>query len=331
MIKAKKKPKPAKGPKQSKPKTKPKIKAKKIGKKKKHSPLPKQKITKLKITKPKVISPKPETPNEIPKISVPTLPTVPPTSPPAPKSPIELDFDSLPLWTDRERLKMFISEENFSFSALGTAKILEASKKKINPKNANYFFISANSKGALAGAIDGYFLSGNLVIMRANCSDKFKKSELLVLLYCAAISKFKPTNVLFYAEKSPLSIDLSGQLILLGRGFGMQAIPVPLSRQLFFIRRTGKEFDFLSSGQELSQILSSLASISDFFAEAADILSKQPSVVLIPLPSSPDNLEHLHELRDLASVIGMTFDEVVFEKLKTDYVLARKDITPALL
>ncbi len=318
----------------AKAKIKPKVKIKKVAKQKVKTTKPSAKPPKSQITKLK---------KQLLKLSEPTSTQSPPQIPIKPLVPIisssqqksgtdsSLDLDNLPLWTDRERLRMLIAEENLSFSSATSSKFLDQSKKKVNEKSTGYFLISASSNNKPVGAIDGYFVEGNILLMRAGCSENFKKSDLFSLLYCAALSKFKPKNVLYQTTNSPLTLESAGLLILLGRSFGMQAIPIE-GNNLLFIRRVGKEFDLLANGPELAQTLTQFgALLGNTIKEVVDTLGKKAVLYLIALPNSPDSREHLHEIHDLATSLKIPFDEDVFEKLKTDYVLSRKDITPTFL
>jgi hypothetical protein len=152
-----------------------------------------------------------------------------------------------------------------------------------------------------------------------------------ILLYSAALSGHQPSYILFSMKKPALGMEFATRLILLGRGFGFSALPIQSADSLFFIRRVKRELDPIAGGGELAKALSGVKRIYGIETDVAELEAKGV-VPLIPLPTSPDSREHLHELRDVVQNLGIIAPDLdnILEKLRIEYVLQRKDMTPEL-
>jgi hypothetical protein len=251
-------------------------------------------------------------------------------------------LDLLPEWEDRLRLRRVIFEDGLSFSNIDksspefteASQLLAMAGKEARPDAPGYFIVCVKGRsGSVTGALDGHALAGNIVVINRSCVKDDRKRELHILLCAAALTGRRPACVVFSTAFHELSEDMAGMLILLGRGFGMSALPPGDPRSLLLLRRVGKELDPLSNGQEVAGILRAVAAFVDSTLYSAAAFERKGTVALIPLPTSPDTREHLHELRDFVSLAGLPPDHIdsVMEKLRVDYVLARKDISPAAL
>jgi hypothetical protein len=185
----------------------------------------------------------------------------------------------------------------------------------------------------MIGAMDGYMLPENILVICRSFAKADDVRETHILLYSAALSGKVPDYVVFSTALCGISAELAGRLILLGRGFGMSAMPLNHPSSIFFVRRVRRELDPISSGAELAKVLRALAPLDDSLLQLAAGFEKKGTVPLIPLPSSPDNREHLHELRDVVASLSLPAEQLqpVLDSLRTEYVLGRKDITPNAL
>ncbi len=113
----------------------------------------------------------------------------------------------------------------------------------------------------------------------------------------------------------------------------MSAMPLKTSH-LIFVRRMHKELNPLSSGAEIAGMLEKLKVFGELELEGhIEEFRKKDAVALVPLPTSPDSREHLHELKDVVNALGLPAGQLdaVMASLRADYVSGRKDITPEAL
>ncbi len=284
-----------------------------------------------------VAPPKPETPPE------PTPPV--PFDNKAAGGPLAVELspalDMLPGWEDRLRLRRAIFEDGLKFFSLSRsspeyteATSLLAPCGREAKAIQGYFMVCAKDRsGAMIGAMDGYMLPENVLVICRSFAKSDNVRETHILLYSAALSGKAPDYVVFSTALCGISAELAGRLILLGRGFGMSAMPLNHPSSIFFLRRMRNEIDPISSGAELGKVLRALAPLDQSLQNIAAEFEKKGMVPLIPLPASPDNREHLHELRDLVASLNLPSEQLqpVLDSLRTEYVLGRKDITPNAL
>jgi hypothetical protein len=305
-----------------------------IRKRPKKKPLPK---------KPEIISPPSALPvGKKPEITIapPLYPKKPePLPPPTPGKSTELkiNLDLLPAWEDRLKLRHTIFEDGLKFFTVGkdsreskqATDLLSECAKKQQGKKPGYFMVCAKDKeGKIVGAMDGHVLRGKIVsICRSYAKDK-KVRDLHILLYAAALTGRDAKHVVFSTAICPVSYELAGKLILLGRGFGMSVLPITHPKSIFFIRRVGNELDPAAPGEELADVLRTLVLLEPSLAQKAGELAAQETVSLIPLPLSPDSREHLHELKEVVDLLHLEGEKEVFDNLRNDYIIARKDVTP---
>jgi hypothetical protein len=252
---------------------------------------------------------------------------------------IDLALETLPEWEDRGRLKRVIFEDGLAFFALSNVSpefteansLLSQSKHPAIDAPGHFIVCVKDRGGKIVGALDGHLLSENTLWIDRSCVLDDKKRELHILLYCAALSGKSVSFVLCSADKEPPSVQSAGKFILFGRGFGMSAIPFNHPKSVYFVRRVGKELYPLSTGQEIAKVLGELVRLGDHSLEpvAADFANKE-SVALVPLPTSPDSREHLHELRDFFVALGLPTGnlQAIMDELRVQYVTGRTDITP---
>jgi len=317
----------------------------------KRKPEPKKKPKAAKRSRPKKPEAVPGPPSALPKeksvglsIAPPLYPREPqPLPPPKPGlSPeITINLDTLPAWEDRLRLRRTMFEDGLKFYLVGkgspeseqASSLLSSCKKDSQPKKPGYFMVCAKGRdGKIAGAMDGHALEGGIVsICRSYAKDR-KIRDLHILLYAAALTGRGAKYAVFSTAVCPLSYELAGKLILLGRGFGMSALPIDHPKSIFFIRKVGNELEPSASGEELADVLRTLVLLEPSLAHKAGELAQQESVTLISLPLSPDSREHLHELRELADSLHLEGEtKSVLDDLRDDYIVARKDVTPESL
>ena len=285
----------------------------------------------------------------IPEPKRPVAAPAPILAPPAPFIPpktgaITPDLSLLPAWEGKSRLNESIIEEGFAFALLedGSPAYKAAlafinEKKKIETgKSAGRQMVvdCHDKKGELVASMLFYSLPDLVFIAGSRIMCEDRKRELHQLMYAAALTCVRPKNVMYATERKDVSEDMAGRFILLGRGYGMGAIPINHPSALFFLRRVGREYDFLISGPELSKILENLKA---FFGSSLDTfiadMGKTIAVALVQLPLSPDAGEHLHEIQDAAVALSIPAEEIgpIIDMLKTDYILHRKDIIPEYL
>lgn len=349
MAKAKKKPAKKKSPpkpkakKAAKPKMKKKAAPKKMQRKappgKARKPAPKKKAA--------VRAPAPApVPQAGPKpLAVPPIQPIVPEEHEVPKvraGPGEVvpAFDLLPEWVDRSHLHDVMQSEGLAFTspAAGFADHTEAQRLLASCREANtslpgYLIICAKEKDKVVGAMDGYVAGDTLVVLRSFSASE-KKRDLHVLMYGCALGMAKPSYVALCTERPDFSgVESAGRLILIGRGFGMSALPFAHQRMLFFLRRMGKEYDPLSSGQELARVARAMKPLCAEVESAAEEISGKGVVPLVLMPSSPDRMERLRELRDASIMLDLPAEKLdaIFAELEEQYVRSRMDITPDTL
>jgi hypothetical protein len=263
--------------------------------------------------------------HEVPKISVP-LGTLAPA------------LEMLPEWVDRAHLHGVLEEDGLIFSEpdAGSADYEEAHRLLSQCREANtslpgYFVICAkDASKQMVGALDGYVKNDVLIILRSFTSSE-KRRDVHVLMHSCALGMAKPTYVACCTEKPALNdSESAGKLIFIGRGVAMSAMPFTHQKMLFFIRRIGKEYDPLSSGAELAKVVAVMKPLCPEVEAAAAEIASKGVVPLVLMPSSPDRLERLRELRDAAIMLDLPADELdkIFESLREQYVQSRVDITP---
>lgn len=251
---------------------------------------------------------------------------------------LEPSLEQLPAWEDRVRLRRMIFEDGLKFQELSRSSpdfgqafnLLVKTGRRGFRDVQGYFMICARDRsGQIIGALDGH-QSGDILVLGRSAASGPKRRDLHILMYASALSGRNPKYVVFAGERKPLDFAYAGELIFLGRGFGMSAFAAEL---IIFIRRMGKELDPLSTGQEISMILSAMAPLYPSLGAAGSENATKSVVPLVPLPSSPDSREHLHELRDAAEALGLKAQDMagLLEELKRRYIAEREEISPELI
>jgi len=250
-------------------------------------------------------------------------------------------LDLLPEWEDRLRLRRVIFEDGLKFFSVsrsspdftGTTLALDKCGKAPPTGEPGYFMVCVKGRdNDILGAMDGHIIGGTLVIHRSFVIGD-RRREMHILLYSAALSGHQPSYVLFSFKGREISLDIAALIILLGRGFGFSALPMAPSESIILVRRMKRELDPVSTGAEIAPALESAKSALGIDGAYIKSISDAGTLLLAPLPFSPDSREHLHELRDLVSALKLRsggFDAVL-ERLRSDYVLSRKDLTPHAL
>jgi hypothetical protein len=245
-------------------------------------------------------------------------------------------FELMPPWQDKSGLSEFVSSQGIAFSLQkpgAEASEFLAKGRAVDEKLPGYFIIQARKGATLIGAVDGYALQDTLVFMRSRALGAMRP-ELHSALYCAAMTYARaqapqPKAAFYVCPKLPLSEDMAGKLLFLGRRAGMQALPTEGSNTLVFIRRIGKEYDFIADAKELAALLRSISAIFKLDAVISGLEGKG-TLMLIPLPMSPDAQDRLHELEDTVRALGIGTANLaaVLEKLRNVCVYERKDVAP---
>lgn len=329
-------------------------------------PAPKAPERQTKITAAVALSPlqippaKPAT-EAVPKIPAPPappqisqLPVAPMAPPPRPApqlqsvnplqpAPGQLNpaLELLPEWTDRERMRRVMAEETLSFFSIANGapeynEALRLLKKQAKRGSPGYFLVCAkDGSGKVVGALEGHLAeSGNmrLLVIEGAAIRHDNAWNLHILMHGAALALNKPTHVLCFTDSGISDQDSAGKLILLGRGLGMWAVPLA-QPGLFFMRRVGKDYDPMTTGSELVQVFNAAKVCGLNLDKTIAEFSAKGAVALVMLPNSPDRREHLHELKEMVSALGLPADKLdaLLEILRERYVLERMDITPAAL
>ncbi len=291
----------------------------------------------------------PQIPPPQPKAAPLTLPPIQPVIPeehaipPLPKSlkagpgAVLPALDLLPEWVDRSHLHGVLEEGAVSFAIpkpdsldFREAQRLLSKCREANTALPGYFLICAKQADRVTGAVDGYAMGGILIILRSFTSSDEKRDS-HVLLHSCALGLAKPAYVVCCVERPDFTDpESAGKLIFIGRGLGMSAMPFSHARMLFFLRRMGKEYDPLSSGQELAKIAAAMKPLCPEVEAAASEIASKGVVPLVLMPTSPDRMERLRELRDAAIMLDLPAGQLdkIFEMLKLQYVQSRIDITP---
>ncbi len=288
---------------------------------------------------------KEEKPKEAPKPEAHPLPPAKPEQP-RPQTggihPLTPALELLPDWEDRLRLRRVIFEDGLQFFMMGKGTsefeeaylLLNQTHKLAHADLNDYFLICAKDRsGKVIAALDGHALSDDLLVIGRSFSGPSKKREMHVLLYAAALSGRSPSSVVCYTKLGDFSADTAGRLVFFGRGLGMSAIPLKTSH-LIFVRRMRRELNPLSSGAEIAGLLEKLKVFGELELEGhIEEFRQKDAVALVPLPTSPDSREHLHELKDVVNALGLPAGQLdaVMASLRADYVSGRKDITPEAL
>ncbi|MDD5340136.1 MAG: hypothetical protein PHV13_02705 [Candidatus ainarchaeum sp.] len=246
-------------------------------------------------------------------------------------------LDLLPEWVDRSHLHGVLEEGAVSFAMpkpdsldFKEGQRLLSKCREANTALPGYFLICAKQADRVAGAIDGYAIGDILIILRSFTSSDEKRDSHMLLHSCA-LGMAKPSYVACCVERPDFSdAESAGKLIFIGRGLGMSALPFSHPKMLFFMRRVGREYDPLSSGQELAKIAAAMKPLCPEVQAAASEIASKGVVPLVLMPSSPDRMERLRELRDAAIMLDLPAAELdkIFEALKLRYVQSRVDITP---
>ncbi|MFZ5501037.1 MAG: hypothetical protein ACOY58_03890, partial [Candidatus Micrarchaeota archaeon] len=205
--------------------------------------------------------------------------------------------------------------------------------KDSQDKKPGHFIVFAKDRaGKVVAAMDGHALDKKVLsICRSSARDR-RVRDMHVLLYAAALTGRGASYVVFSTAICPFSYELAGKMVVLGRGFGMSAVPLKAQESMLFIRKKGSELEHSLSGGELADVIRSMVILQPSLAQTAGDFAEEESVHLIPLPLSPDSREHLHELRDAVESMQLSGEtKDVFETIRNDYVIARKDITPEKL
>lgn len=356
MAKARKKPAKKKSPPKTRAKkaAKPKMKKKAAPKKMKAAPKKRPALKKTKPASPPAVKKAPS-PRAAAQASVmpagPKPLAVPPIQPIVPEEhevprvrtgPGEVApaFDLLPEWVDRSHLHEVMQSGGLAFTspAAGFADHTEAQRLLSGCRPANtslpaYFLICAKENGKVVGAMDCYAVGDVLVLLRSFAASE-KRRDLHVLMYGCALGVARPAYVAMCIERPDFSgVESAGRLVLIGRGFAMSALPFAHQKMLFFLRRMGREYDPLSSGQELARIARAIKPLCPEAESAAEEISQKGVVPLVLMPSSPDRLERLRELRDASILLDLPAENLdgIFAELEEQYVRSRRDITPDAL
>ncbi|MEW6721938.1 MAG: hypothetical protein AB1324_01610 [Candidatus Micrarchaeota archaeon] len=247
-------------------------------------------------------------------------------------------LEKLPEWEDRGRLRRAVFEGGLKFFSLSRVSsdfpealsLLSKSRPPATGIRGHFIICARDRSGGMAGAIDGHMLAEDIMYIDRISIRNGRRRELCILLFAAALAIKGAPYVLCTAEAPALTEGLAGKMILFGRGFGMLAIPSGHATLAVFVRRTGRELDPISSGAELARLLGCLKEFDPSFESIAAGISRKAEIALIPLPTSPDSREHLHELMDAVKMLGLKQEGIgpLIEDLKRRYVLAREDITP---
>lgn len=337
---AKKKAPPKKIMKVAKKKAPPKMKARKAAPKMKKKAVVKRPASaRFAPTAPPMAPPSPKTaPLTLPPIQ-PVMPeehAVPKIR--APPGALAPALDLLPEWVDRTHLHGVMEEDGLVFTApaAGSPDYAEAQRLLSNCREANtslpgYLIVCArDSAKRMVGALDGYVKDDILIILRSFTNSE-KKRDVHVLMHSCALGMAKPAYVACCTERPDLSdAESAGKLVFIGRGIAMSAMPFTGQKMLFFIRRIGKEYDPISSGEELAKVVGAMKPLCPDIAAAASEIASKGVVPLILMPSSPDRLERLRELKEAAIMLDLPADALdkIFDTLKEQYVQSRIDITP---
>jgi len=297
----------------------------------------------------------PSLPTQLPPRPVPRIapseapPRIPPFVAPLPQGPIAITFGLLPEWEDKERLRKAAQEEGITFlmAGIGTPEYKAAMALLLDEgerpaiADRRTLICARSSSGEILGALECSVLRDSdsivLVLERAGIKGYRRKRDLHQMLCAIAFAMHTPTHVVCLIPKPNFykaGVDSAGRLIFLGQALGMSALKLDYSGFLL-IRRIGREMDPMISGPELGSILGILARQREdkALAELAVSVQGRGPANLIKLPTSPDSREQLHELEELVVDAGLPQDGVsnTLELLKTLYVMARSDITPAFL
>lgn len=246
-------------------------------------------------------------------------------------------LDLLPEWVDRSHLHDVVQEDGLSFAQPGTgsadyteAQAMLSKCREADASLPGYFVICAKGGGKLTGAMDACVAGDILVVLRSFAvSDK--KRDIHLLMHSCALGVARPAYVACYIERPDFSdAESAGRMLFIGRGLGMSALPFAHQKMLFFLRRMGKEYDPLSSGEELARVAAALKPLCPEMEAAAVEIASKGVVPLVLMPASPDRLERLRELKDAAIMLDLPADKLdaILESLKIEYVLSRIDITP---
>ncbi|MBU1930577.1 hypothetical protein KJ972_03650 [Candidatus Micrarchaeota archaeon] len=244
------------------------------------------------------------------------------------------NLSKLPPWESRQALKNFIFSKNLKFYCVSRASpdfqtVMGFFNESPYQDVSGHFVICVKSSSKIVGALDGYIVDNVLVL--GNSYVKSDKRILHLLLYAAALTRRESNYVVCSTRVDKPSIDFVGMLNLLGRGFGMYAVPY-LKSTFVFVRRIKKEGP-VTNGQEIAHILRSLRLSGDHEIRSAVFeFNKRSLVSLIPLPMSLDRKENLYELKDSGSSLGFSTESLdrligLLKQSKLSY----KDLTPETL
>jgi hypothetical protein len=243
------------------------------------------------------------------------------------------DLNCLPPWESRHSLKNLIFAKNLKFYCLNRASAdfqvtMALLAKSPNQDISGHFVICMKSNNQIVGALDAYLVD-DTIILDSSYVRTDKKREFQLLLYAAALTKHDIKYVVCSAKVTKITPDFVGLLNLLGRGFGMYAIPFAGSR-IVFVRRMNKEGP-LSTGPEIAHILRSLRIfVDDSIKSAVFEFNRKGGVSLIQLPMSQNTRENMLELRDTISLLGFSVSSLdhLIPLLEQ---LSHKDLTPEML
>lgn len=247
------------------------------------------------------------------------------------------DLNKLPPWESRQALKNMIFNRGLKFSCISRAspefqKVLQLlGTTPMEDVSGHFVVCMKNNSNQIVGAMDGYDFEDVIILGRSFVSTD-KKRDFQILLYSAAMTTKDAKYVVCSTKIEKVSVDFIGMLILLGRGFGMYALPPFGSDQLVFVRRVQSEGP-LSTGSEVAHILRALRVLgrSDVRSAVFDF-SQRGLVSLIPLPTSLDQKENIYEIKEIAPDIGLSEQSLkTVLSLLTQSAISYQDITPETL
>ncbi|MFH1520377.1 MAG: hypothetical protein ABID61_01905 [Candidatus Micrarchaeota archaeon] len=247
------------------------------------------------------------------------------------------DLNKLPPWESRQTLKNLIFNHRLKFFSISRAssefqKALQLlGTTPMEDVSGHFVVCIKNSSNQIVGAIDGYEFEDVIVLGRSFVSTE-KKRDFQLLLYSAAMTNKDAKYIVCSTKLEKVSVDFMGMLLLLGRGFGMYALPPFGSDQLIFIRRMQSEGP-LSTGPEVAHMLRALRMLggSDIRSAVFDF-NQKGLVSLIPLPTSLDRKENIYEIKEIAPDLGLSEQSLkTVLSLLTQSAISYKDLTPDTL
>lgn len=247
------------------------------------------------------------------------------------------DLNKLPPWESRQTLKNLIFNNGLKFFSISRASpdfqnvLRSLGTTPMEDVSGHFVVCMKNNSNKIVGAIDGYEFENIIVLGRSFVSTD-RKRDFQLLLYSATMTNRNAKYILCSTKVEKVSVDFIGMLFLLGRGFGMYALPPFGSDQLVFIRRMQSEGP-LSTGPEVAHILRALRMFggSDIRSAVFDF-NQKGLVSLIPLPTSLDRKENIYEIKEIAPDLGLSEQSLkTVLSLLTQSAISYQDLTPDTL